>query len=260
MIVVEIPCMFSLHQKVALVTGATSGIGRAVALALGRAGAAVVLAGRRQAEGKAAVSEIEQAGGRAHFVCADVSAEAHIISMVHEAVVTFGRLDIAVNNAGTTAMGAMADITREDFRRVFDTNVLGVALCMKHEIVEMLRGGGGSIINVSSVAGTVAVPQSAIYVASKHAVEGLTRSAALDYARQGIRVNSLAPAGIATEMLEQVTGGLTSPRGVDLADRHPVGRIGTPEEVAAAVVYLASDEARFITGITLPVDGGWLVR
>jgi NAD(P)-dependent dehydrogenase (short-subunit alcohol dehydrogenase family) len=245
--------------KVALVTGGTSGIGKATAIAFAQAGAKVVLSGRREKEGAAVVAEIERLGGTAAFVRADVAVEADVKAMVDFAVATYGRLDVAFNNAGVEWMGPLESATEAEYRRVFDINVWGVLNSMRHEIPAMLRTGGGAIVNTSSVAGHIGMAQVSIYIASKHAVEGLTKAVALEFAGQNIRVNAVAPAVIATDMVDRFAGAEGEMREY-LKSLHPVGRIGTSEEVAAAVLYLCSDAASFTTGISVPVDGGFLAR
>lgn len=249
-----------LDGKVALVTGGTSGIGKDAAIALANEGASVVVAGRREAEGQAVVSAIQKAGRKARFVQTDIGKEGDVKNLVAETIKTFGRLDVAFNNAGVEIAGPIVDTTVEDYRRVFDINVLGVLLSMKYEIPEMLKVGGGSIINTSSIAGHVGMGGVSVYVASKHAVEGLTKSTALEYALQKIRVNAIAPAAIDTEMLDRFAGEKEGEGRKQMAAMHPVGRTGTANEVSSAVVYLASPEASFVTGISLPVDGGWLAK
>jgi NAD(P)-dependent dehydrogenase (short-subunit alcohol dehydrogenase family) len=245
--------------KVALVTGGTSGIGKATALAFAQAGAKVVLSGRREKEGAAVVAEIERLGGTAAFVRADVAVEADVKAMVDFVVATYGRLDVAFNNAGVEWMGPLDQATEAEYRRVFDINVWGVLNSMRHEIPAMARTGGGAIVNTSSIAGQIGMGQVSIYIASKHAVEGLTKAVALEFAKQGIRVNSVAPAAIETDMVDRFAGKEGEMREY-LRSLHPVGRMGTSEEVAAAVVYLCSDAAKFTTGISLPVDGGFLAQ
>lgn len=245
--------------KVALVTGGTSGIGKATAIAFAQAGAKVVLSGRREKEGAAVVAEIERLGGTAAFVRADVAVEADVKAMVDFAVATHGRLDVAFNNAGVEWMGPLEAATEAEYRRVFDINVWGVLSSLRHEIPAMLRTGGGAIVNTSSIAGHVGMAQVSIYIASKHAVEGLTKAAALEFAKQGIRVNSVAPAAIETDMVDRFAGKEGEMREY-LKTLHPVGRMGLSEEVAAAVLYLCSDAAKFTTGISLPVDGGFLAQ
>ncbi len=253
--------MFDMGGKVALVTGGTSGIGKATAQAFAKSGAKVVVSGRREREGLGVVEEIRKAGGDAQFVQADVSREADVRRLVDETVARYGRLDVAFNNAGVEQpFIPVHETTAELYRQVFDVNVLGVLLSMKYEVPAMLRTGGGAIINTSSVAGHIGMASVAVYIASKHAVEGLTKTAALEYAKQGVRVNAVAPAAITTDMIDRFVGGRDSDQGKYLAGLHPVGRMGRPEEVAAAVLYLASDGAKFVTGVSLPVDGGWLAQ
>jgi NAD(P)-dependent dehydrogenase (short-subunit alcohol dehydrogenase family) len=253
--------MSRFNGKVVLVTGGTSGIGKATAVAFAKEGAKVVVSGRREKEGLAVVEEIKKGGGQGHFVRADVSKEDDVKNLVAQAVAKFGRLDVAFNNAGVEQPFAPThETTAELYRHVFDINVLGVLLAMKYEIPELLKAGGGAVVNTSSILGHVAVPAFGVYNASKFAVEGLTRTAALEYATRGVRVNAVAPAMIVTDMIERFTGGSDTEQGKQMAALHPVGRMGRPEEVAAAVLYLASDAASFTTGISLPVDGGFLAK
>lgn len=251
--------MKQLENKVALVTGGTSGIGRASAVALARAGAKVVVAGRRETEGAETVNQIEAAGGEGLFVRADVAREPEIKALVQAAVDTFGRLDIAFNNAGVEWAGPLTEATEADYRRVMDINVWGVLAALKHEVPAMLKSGGGSIINTSSVAGHIGMAGAAIYVASKFAVEGLTRTAAIEFAKQGIRVNAVAPAAIETEMFDRFAGKEGEVRNY-LTSLHPVGRLGRPHEIADAVVWLASEQSSFVTGHSLVVDGGFTAQ
>jgi NAD(P)-dependent dehydrogenase (short-subunit alcohol dehydrogenase family) len=240
-------------------TGATSGIGRAAACALARAGAKVVAGGRRPLEGEALVAEISDAGGEAHFAQTDVTNEDDIARLVGLTVERFGRLDGAFNNAGIELGGALTGIDRGEYCRVFDTNVWGIAAAMKHELAVMLEAGRGAIVNTSSIAGHVGIAGFSLYNASKHAVEGLTKTAALEVAEIGIRVNAIAPAFIATPMVERFVGSAGERRN-NLAALHPLQRLGTEAEVVSAVLYLLSDAASFVTGISLPVDGGWLAK
>src|SRR5262245_8777332 len=214
-----------LRNKVALVTGGTSGIGKAAALALAQEGAKVVVAGRRVAEGHAVMEEIMSAGGEARFVRADVTQEGDVKNLIAEAVKLFGRLDIAFNNAGVDYVGQLSDFTTDDYRRIFDINVMGVFLSIQYEVPAMLQVGGGSIINTSSVLGHVGTPGMGIYVASKHAVEGITKTAALELAEQKIRVNAIAPAAIATDMIDRFAKEGSEERR-KLAASHPVKRVG----------------------------------
>jgi NAD(P)-dependent dehydrogenase (short-subunit alcohol dehydrogenase family) len=246
-----------LEGKVVLVTGAGSGIGRATALACVREGAKVVAADVQVEGGEATVAQIKQAGGEATFVQADVSRAAAVAALVVKVVATYGRIDCAHNNAGIEgAMAMTADYPEADWDRVIGVNLKGVWLCMKYELPHMLRQGGGAIVNTSSLAGLVGARRMSAYVASKHGVAGLTKTAALEYAKSGIRINAVCPGIIRTPMVERAF----LSRHADLADRlasaEPIGRLGTPEEVAEAVVWLCSDAASFVTGHTLSVDGG----
>jgi NAD(P)-dependent dehydrogenase (short-subunit alcohol dehydrogenase family) len=249
----------SLQNKVALVTGGTSGIGRATALAFAKAGAKVVVSGRREAEGQAVVAEIKAAGGEATFVRADVAKEADVKALVEKTLAAYGRLDVAFNNAGVEWMGPLVEASEPDYRRILDTNVWGVLASLKYEIPAMLKTGGGSIINTSSIAGHLGFAGASIYVASKHAVEGITKTAALEFAKQGIRVNAVAPAAIETAMVDRFAGKEGEQRDF-LASLHPIGRMGRVEEIANAVVFLASDAASFITGESLKIDGGFTAQ
>lgn len=246
--------------KVVLVTGGTSGIGKAAALAFAKEGAKVVVSGRREPEGLAVVEAVKTAGGESHFVRADVTKEVDVKNLVAQTVAKYGRLDVAFNNAGVEWTGPITEVTEADYRKVFDANVWGVLAAMKYEVPELLKAGGGAIVNTSSIAGHVGMANVSVYIAAKHAVEGLTKTAALEYAKQGIRVNAVAPAAIVTDMVDRFVGGEHTEQGKGLAAMHPVGRMGRPEEAAAAVLYLASDDAKFTTGISLPVDGGWLAQ
>lgn len=248
-----------LRGKVALVTGAGSGIGRASALAFAREGARVVVADVNVTGGEETVQRITQSGGEAIFVSADVSRADDVQRMVDRTVGTFGRLDCAHNNAGIATGGQTHEIAVEDWGRVLAVNLTGVFLCLKYEIAQVLaQGGGGAIVNTASIAGLIG-SFSAPYVASKHGVIGLTKATALEYAQQGIRVNAVCPGVIPTPLVEWAIANWP-----DLKERwlasEPIGRFGTPEEVAAAVVWLCSDAASFVTGVALPVDGGWVAQ
>jgi NAD(P)-dependent dehydrogenase (short-subunit alcohol dehydrogenase family) len=245
----------NLQGKVALVTGSSSGIGRAIALLLGQRGAKVLVAVLPGTGGEKVVGAIQAAGGTAHFVPTDVSRSADCEHAVQQALTAFGRLDISINNAGTFAMGKLlADEDEATWDRVQSVNLKGVFLCMKFEIPAMLRSGGGAIVNTSSIAGLVGEKTMAIYSASKHGIIGLTKSAALEYAQQGIRVNAICPGGTRTNMFDAVKD---TPGFLDYVNAlHPVGRIAEPDEIAQAAVFLASPEASFITGASLAVDGG----
>jgi NAD(P)-dependent dehydrogenase (short-subunit alcohol dehydrogenase family) len=246
----------SYNNKIVLVTGGTSGIGRATALAFAEAGAKVVITGRREKEGAQVAAEITKTGGTAAFIRADVAKDADVAKAVDFVLSTHGRLDVAFNNAGVEIAGPLNEVTEEQYRRTFDINVWGVLNSMKYEIAAMLKSGGGAIVNTSSVAGHIGLPQASIYVATKHAVEGLTKAVALEFAKQGVRVNAVAPGSIDTDMVDRLVGKEGDRRNW-LLSLHPIGRLGTSEEIAAAVLYLASDAAKFTTGTTLLVDGGW---
>jgi|SRR5579872_1847523 len=249
----------SYKNKVALVTGGTSGIGRATAIAFAEAGAKAVLTGRREKEGKEVVAEIKRNGGTASFFKADFSKDAEVRAAVDFVVATHGRLDVAFNNAGVESFAPLSEITEEKYRAVFDINVWGVLNAMKHEIAVMLKSGGGAIVNTSGIFGHVGTAQVTVSAGSKHAVEGMTKCVALEFAKQNIRVNTVSPAGIATDMVDRFAGKEGAARDALIA-RHPVGRLGTSEEIAAAVLYLCSDAAKFTTGTSIKVDGGWLAQ
>jgi NAD(P)-dependent dehydrogenase (short-subunit alcohol dehydrogenase family) len=244
----------TFEGKIVLVTGGTSGIGKATAIEFARAGAKVVLSGRREEEGAQVVSEIKKLGGDAAFVRADVAKEADVKAMIKFTVDKFGKLDIAFNNAGVEWTGPLEQASEAEYRRVFDINVWGVLNSMRHEIPVMLKNGGGAIINTSSVAGHVGFPELSVYIASKHAVEGLTKSLALEFAKQNIRINAVAPGPIATDMWDRFAGEARD----QIISIVPAARVGAAEEIAAAVLYLASDAAKFTTGTSLVVDGGFV--
>lgn len=251
----------SFEGKVVLVTGSGSGIGRATAVAFARAGAKVVVSDINADGGEETVAEIAEAGGEATFVEADVSKSAQVEALVERVVEHYGRLDCAHNNAGIE--GTMGSPTAEYDEEVWDQligiNLKGVWLCMKYEIPKMLDGGGGAIVNTSSVAGLVGFAGISPYVASKHGVVGLTKTAALEYAQQGIRVNAVCPGVIRTPMVERAMGGSEEAE-IQFAASEPVGRLGVPEEIAETVVWLCSDAASFVTGVPMPVDGGLVAR
>src|SRR5579871_174884 len=231
-----------MSASVVLITGALTGIGRAAAIAFARAGSRVVVSGRKEDAGKALATELRAFGAEAEFVRADVRKDYDVRRLVDETVARFGRLDVAVNNAGTEGqVGPITDQTAESYAATFDTNVLGVILSMKHEVRVMKAQGRGSIINVSSTYGHEGAAGASIYVASKHAVEGLTKSVALEVAKSGIRVNAVAPGPTDTGMLTRFTG--TPENKTALMTTVPMGRLGLSEELANAIVFMASDEA-----------------
>ena len=247
--------MDSFAGKVALVTGATRGIGRATAIAFAREGAHVVFCGRHEEWGEETANLVRQTGGEATFVRADVTVEAEVETLVQKVVSDHGRIDCAFNNAGFEAMAPLVDQTKENSDLTLDTNVKGMFFCLKYETRAMRRTGGGAVVNESSLAGLRGIPDNSLYAASKHAVIGLTKSAALENAGSGIRVNALCPSAIDGAMLR----GFMEHR--ELSEEQiisyiPIGRIGKPEDVAEAVLFLCSDKASYITGATLEVDGG----
>jgi NAD(P)-dependent dehydrogenase (short-subunit alcohol dehydrogenase family) len=246
----------SFAEKVVLITGGTSGIGRATAVAFAGKGANVVVAGRRDREGEESVRLVEKAGGKGLFIRADVTAEEEIAALVTRTVEHFGRLDFAFNNAGIGGEGGAGIAnTGEVFDRIMDSNVRGVFFGMKHQIPAILQSGGGAIVNNASILGLKPSAGSPIYSASKFAVVGLTKSVALEFAAKGVRVNAVCPAIIETEMTQRLRSDDETRN--YLLQRHPIGRFGQPEEVAAAALYLCSPGATFITGVALPLDGGF---
>jgi NAD(P)-dependent dehydrogenase (short-subunit alcohol dehydrogenase family) len=244
-----------MGTPVILITGALTGIGRATALAFAKAGATVVAAGRREAEGKALEAELRALGAQAAFIQADVRHEDEVRNLVDQTVARFGRLDVAVNNAGTEGKpGPITEQTPDSYAAMFDTNVLGTLLSLKHELRVMQPQGAGSIVNVSSTMGERGAANLSLYTASKHAVEGLTKSAALEAAAFGVRVNAVAPGPTDTGMLDRLTG--TPEKKAAFYAAVPLKRGAKPEEIAEAITFVASERASFITGQILRVNGG----
>jgi NAD(P)-dependent dehydrogenase (short-subunit alcohol dehydrogenase family) len=244
-----------MNTRVVLITGGLTGIGRATALAFANEGAQVVVSGRRVEEGEELVREIRKNGAAVEFVRADVRREEDVRNLIDKTVERYGRLDVAVNAAGTEGVpGPVMEQTAESYAATFDTNVLGTLLCMKHELRVMLPQKNGSIVNISSTYGHTGAAGASVYSASKHAVEGLTKSAALEAAGTGVRVNVIAPGPIETAMLNRFTQ--TAERKAGLASTVPLKRVGRPEEIAQAIVFVSSDKASFITGASYLVDGG----
>lgn len=245
-----------LEDKVALITGGSSGIGRASALALIREGARVVVSDVDIKGGEETVHKAKEAGGDATFIKADVSKAPEVETLVKKSIEIYHRLDCAVNNAGIEGvLATTADYLEKEWDHVINTNLKSVWLCMKYEIRQMLIQGSGSIVNTSSIYGLVGARNMPAYAASKHGVVGLTKSAALEYAQTGIRINAVCPSIIRTPMVERVVGGNPQIE-AQLISKHPIGRMGTPEEVAEALVWLCSDAASFVTGHIMSVDGG----
>jgi NAD(P)-dependent dehydrogenase (short-subunit alcohol dehydrogenase family) len=248
-----------MNNQIVLITGALTGIGRATAVAFAKEGAKLVISGRHEDKGRQLATELLGLGAEAEFIKADVRHEEEVKNLVEKTVKRFGRLDIAVNNAGTEGKpGPIVEQTAESYAATFDTNVLGVLLSLKHEMRVMLTQKAGSIINVSSTLGHRSAPGASLYAASKHAVEGLTQAAALEGASFGIRVNSVSPGPTDTGMLTRFTG--TPEKKAVLISGVPLNRMGTPEELAEAILFIASPKASFITGTSLLVDGGKSAR
>ncbi len=244
-----------MSSSVVLVTGGLTGIGRAAALAFARTGSRVVVSGRRTDAGEALATELRALGAEAEFVQADVRREEDVRQLIDRTVARFGRIDVAVNNAGTEGKpGPVTEQTAKSYAATFDTNVLGTLLSLKHELRVMAGQGSGSIINISSTYGHEGAKGASVYVGSKHAVEGITKSAALEAAGAGVRVNAVAPGPTQTGMLDRFTGNAANKAA--LLSGVPLGRIGQPEEIAQAILFLASDAASFVTGQVVTVDGG----
>lgn len=253
--------MNNMEGKVAIVTGGGSGIGLETAIAFARKGTSVVVADVDEASGRNTVQTIEESGGEALFVKTDVSNAEQVQALVDKTIEQFGRLDYAVNNAGIGGESVpTAEISDEGWQRVIDINLTGVWLCMKREITAMLENGGGAIVNVASILGKVGFATAAAYVSAKHGVVGLTKTAAVEYATQGIRVNVVCPGFIYTPMLENAGMAEGTEMHQQIASMHPMQRMGTSEEVANMIVWACSDEASFVTGSSLMVDGGYTAQ
>ncbi|NQE35808.1 SDR family oxidoreductase [Microcoleus asticus] len=245
-----------LKGKVALVTGGSSGIGKATAFAFARAGAKVVVASRRIAEGEETVHQICERGGDAIFITTDVSKATEVEALIDKTVGLFGRLDYACNNAGVVKFGSLTEHSEADWSNIIDVNLKGLWLCLKYEILAMLKHGGGAIVNIASGAGLVGGVGHAIYSASKGGAISLTRAAALEYAKSGVRINAISPGPVKTNMLDSLPTELVA----QLEVEQPIGRIGKPEEIGDAVVWLCSDKASFVTGHNLVIDGGYTIQ
>ena len=249
-----------MTQKVALITGGATGIGKSTAMLLARKGIKVVISGRREAVGQKAIEEIRARGGDAAFITADVDNETQVSQIIGFAVKKYGRLDLAVNNAGiSNETKTIGDSAPAKFQAMLQTNVMGVYLCMKYEIQQMLKNGGGSIVNLASIAGLNGIPYAGPYAATKHAVVGLTKSGALDYATQNIRINAVAPGAIKTDI---IAGSIAQGQydEATISAMHPMARMGNPEEIAHGIAWLLSDEASFVTGHILNIDGGFQAK
>jgi NAD(P)-dependent dehydrogenase (short-subunit alcohol dehydrogenase family) len=249
-----------MTQKVAVITGGATGIGKSTAMLLASKGIKVVISGRREAVGQKAIEEIRAQGGDAAFITADVDNETQVSQIIGFAVKKYGRLDLAVNNAGiSNETKTIGDSDPAKFQAMLQTNVMGVYLCMKYEIQQMLKNGGGSIVNLASIAGLNGIPYAGPYAATKHAVVGLTKSGALDYATQNIRINAVAPGAIKTDI---IAGSIAQGQYDEamISAMHPMARMGNPEEIAHGIAWLLSDEASFVTGHILNIDGGFQAK
>lgn len=243
-------------EKVALVTGGSSGIGKATALAFARAGANVVIASRRVTEGQQTVQEICERGGDAIFVKTDVSKASEVEGLMNQTIEFYGRLDYACNNAGTFVMGRLFELSEEEWDRTINANLKGIWLSLKYQIPIMLQQKGGVIVNMASMSALIGNPGVSIYSASKGGVLALTQSAAIEYAGSGIRINAISPGVISTPMVDDIPTPLLE----DIQSKHPIGRFGKPEEIADAVVWLCSDKASFVTGHNMVIDGGYTTQ
>jgi len=251
--------MPEFKDKVVLITGATAGIGAATAEAFAAAGAHLILTGRTTAAGEELAGRLRTRGARVKFVTGDVSREESVRSWIAAALGEFGRLDVAINNAGVEgALGPVTEQTADNFEHVFAINVRGLMLSLKHEIPAIARQGG-AIVNVSSMVGDIGMAGASVYVASKHAVNGLTRSAALETARMGVRINAISPGGVVTPMFQRFTAGNKEMQ-TGFANAHPVGRLASPDDIARSILFMASDDASFMTGSVVAVDGGYTAQ
>ena len=249
-----------MTQKVAVITGGATGIGKSTAMLLASKGIKVVISGRREAEGQKAIEEIRAQGGDAAFIVADVDNETNVSHLIRFVVKKYGRLDMAVNNAGiSNETKTIGDSDPAKFQAMLQTNVMGVYLCMKYEIQQMLNNGGGSIVNLASIAGLNGIPYAGPYAATKHAVVGLTKSGALDYATRNIRINAVAPGAIKTDI---IAGSIAQGQydEATISAMHPMARMGNPDEIAHGIAWLLSDEASFVTGHILNIDGGFQAK
>lgn len=248
----------NFKNKVAIITGGSFGIGRATAIAFSKKGARVVIVD--WVEDQETLNQIKSTGAEAIFIKCDVSKAEDVRMMVKKTIDTFGRLDYAFNNAGIEGIrGTTVDCTEENWDKTIAINLKGVWLCMKYQLPELLKQGSGSIVNCASIAGMIGYQDLPAYVASKHGIIGLTKTAALEFAKSGIRINAVCPGVIKTPMIDRLTGNNKEAEN-QYASMEPIGRLGRPEEIANAVVWLCSDEASFITGHAMAVDGGWLAQ
>ena len=253
--------MKRFENKIVLITGGATGIGLATARRFAQEGAKVVIASRNEAAGKQAVADIHASGGEATFIKTDVTQEAQVEALIKQTTGTYGRIDAAFNNSGTEGIPSpLADDNQENYQKIFEVNVKGLWLCMKHQLKHMQQHGGGSIVNNASIAGLIGFPGLGLYTASKHAVLGLTKAAALENAALGIRVNAVSPGMIETDMADRFLSAQPGNKEDTIASvksMHPIGRFGKPEEIASAVTWLCSDDASFVAGQSLTVDGGF---
>ncbi|MBT4890872.1 MAG: glucose 1-dehydrogenase [Rhodospirillales bacterium] len=254
-----------MTNQVALITGGASGIGKATAIKLVNQGISVVISGRREDIGAASVTEIEAVakdGAQVRFICNDVTIEDDVKAMFEQIIAEFGRLDMAVNNAGLSNETTTLDQSdSQNYRDMIDTNIMGLYFCMKYEIDQMLKQGKGSIVNLASIAGLNGIPWAGAYASTKHAVVGLTKTSALDHATQGVRVNGVAPGAVKTDIIaKQLEGGDENYNEANIKAMHPMNRLGKPDEIANGISWLLSDEASFVTGHILSIDGGFQAK